>query len=64
MNFHETMSLLLDKVQISSNAMGQIRNLGNGDDFKKVLDSICSLDSYNTTSWNTGGFQVNVLLRN
>ena len=64
MNFQETMSLLLDKVQISSNAMGQIRNLGNGDDFKKVLDSICSLDSYNTTSWNTGGFQVNVLLRN
>ena len=63
MNFQNTMSLLLDKVQISSNALEQIRHLGNGDDFKKVLNSICLLDCYNTTCWISGGFQVSVLQR-
>lgn len=61
MNFDNVSSLLIDKVRITDNATEQIRHLGGGDGFKKVLDSICSLDSYNTESWLSGSLRIRTL---
>lgn len=60
-NLSDISSLLFDKIRIARDAMGQICNLGSGGDFKKVMDAICSLDSYNTNMWNAGSFQIKAL---
>lgn len=59
--FIDLSSLLFDRIHISSSAMRQICNLGSGGDFLKVVDAICSLDLYNSNTWNTGSFQVRTL---
>ena len=61
MNFDDVSSLLIETVRVTDNALEQIRHLGGRDNFKKVLDSICSLDNYNTDSWSYGGFQLRIL---
>lgn len=60
-NLNEIRTLLFDKIKVTSSAFGQIRNLGSGNAFKKVLDSLLSLDCYNMKSWTSGGFRLKVL---
>ena len=60
MNFDDVSSLLIENVRITEKAMDQICHLGGGDNFKRVLDTICSLDSYNN-SWSSGRFHVRAL---
>lgn len=57
-NFDSISSLLFDKIKVTSAALEQIQNLGNGDSFKRVLESLMSLDNYNTKSWQSGGFRL------
>lgn len=60
-NLSNISSLLFDRIRIASDAMGQLANLGSGGDFKKTMDAITSLDSYNINTWNSGSFQVRTL---
>lgn len=60
-NFDSISSLLFDKIKVTSSAMEQIQNLGSGDTFKRVLESLMSLDNYNSKSWQSGGFRLRVL---
>lgn len=60
-NFNSICSLLFDKIIITSSALEQIHNLGSGDTFKRVLESLMSLDNYNTKSWQSGGFRLRVV---
>lgn len=62
MNFSTISSLLISKIRFTDNAIGQIRNLGSSDAFRKVLDTVCTLDKYNVDSWLLGGgFRLSVL---
>lgn len=60
-NFDSISSLLFDKIRVTSSALEQIHKLGNGDSFKRVLESLMSLDSYNAKSWQSGGFRLRVV---
>lgn len=60
-NLSSISSLLFERIRIAKDAMGQMCNLGSGGDFKKAMDAIGSLDSYNMKMWNTGSFQMRVL---
>ena len=61
MNFDRITSFLIRKIRFTSKAIEQIRNLGSGDSFRKVLETICALDKYNVDSWASGGFRLRVL---